>query len=71
MNKINVLMDTGEITKTGTLAMTFHKSAVEANPYVRFGYAPLKIFNHTGGNVSGSMNVDPINMTHTIQQSTK
>ena len=34
----------GEITKTDTLAMTLHKPAEEANPYVQFGYGPLKTF---------------------------
>ena len=29
---------------TGTLATTLHKSAGEANTYVRFGYVPHKIF---------------------------
>ena len=29
---------------TGTLAMTFHKPAGEANPYVQFGYGPQTIF---------------------------
>ena len=55
--------------KTVTLAMTSHKPAVEANPYVRFGYSLLEIGSHTQGQVSGSMNDDPINMIHTSQQS--
>ena len=29
---------------TGTLYTTFHKPAGEANPYVRFGYGPQKMF---------------------------
>ena len=29
---------------TGTLTMTFHKPAGEANLYVRFGYSPHTIF---------------------------
>ena len=64
-------MATGAITKTGTLAMTFHKPAGEANPYVWFGYSPLTIFNHTRGQVSLSMNSNTINMIHTSQKSTK
>ena len=64
-------MATGAITKTGTLATTFHKPAGEANMYVRFGYSPLKIFNHTWGQVSGIMNADTVNMIHTGQQTTK
>ena len=31
--------------KPGTLAMTFHKPAVETNLYVRFGYGKLKQSN--------------------------
>ena len=42
LRPINVLMMTDEITKTGTLATTFHKPAGEVNPYVLFGYGPLK-----------------------------
>ena len=71
LNAINLLIARGAITKTGTLAMTFHKPAGEANQYVRFGYGPLSICNHTQGQVLGSMNTDPINMIHTSQQSTK
>ena len=70
LNPINVLMTTGGITKTGTLATTFHKLLVEANPYVRFGYIPLEICNHTQGQVSGSINADPMNMIHTNQKPT-
>ena len=64
-------MVTGAITKTDTLATTFHKAAGEENQYVRFGYNPLKICNHTRGQVSVSMNTDPIIMIHTSQQPTK
>ena len=64
-------MATGKITKTGTLAMEFNKPAGEEDMYVQFGYVPLKIFNHTQGQVSGSMDADPINMIHTSQQSKK
>ena len=39
--------------------------------YVQFGYVPLKICNYTQGQVSGSMNTNPINITHPSQQSTK
>ena len=42
MKPINVLVTTGATTKTGTLAMTFHKSAGEANPYVWFGIRPTE-----------------------------
>ena len=41
------------------------------DPYVHFGYGPLKICLHTLEQVSGSMNNDPINLIHTSQQSTK
>ena len=41
------------------------------NPYVRFGYSPLTICNHTQGKFSVSMNTDPINMIHISKQSTK
>ena len=61
MNKIYVLMETGEITKTVILATTFHKPAGEENVYVQFRCLPLKIFNYTRGRVSGSINTDPIN----------
>ena len=71
MELINVLMVKSEITKTGTLATNFHKPVGEENLYVQFGYDTLKIYNHTRGQVSGSMNDDPINMIHKSQQSTK
>ena len=71
MKTINVLMVTGAIIKTGRFATTFHKPAGEANLYVQFVYVPLKIYNHTPGQVSVSMNADPINMIHITQQSTK
>ena len=71
LNSLNLLMATGAITKTGTLATTFHKPEGEANPYVRFGCNPLKCFNHTQGQVSGSMNSDPVNMVHKSQKTTK
>ena len=45
---------------TGTLAIKFHKPAGEENPYVRFGYVPQKISNHTRGQLSVSMNSDVI-----------
>ena len=71
MNPINVMIATGEITKTSTLATTFHKPAGEANPYVWFGYVPLTIFNHTGEQVSGSMNADTMNIINTIKNQQK
>ena len=40
----------------------------EANPYVWFGYESPEICNHTGGQVSGSMNAYPINIIHTSQK---
>ena len=46
---------------TGTLDTTFLKPVVGVNPFVRFGYDPQTICNHTQGQVSGSMNADPIN----------
>ena len=62
---------TGAITKTRTLATTFHKLAGEGNPSVQIGYHPLKICNHTPEQVSGSMYADPISIMHTSQKSTK
>ena len=46
LKPINVLIATGDITKTGTLVTTLHKPAGESNLYVRFGYVPLTISNH-------------------------
>ena len=66
LKQINSLIVTGEITKTGTLATTFHKPAGEANPYVRFGCSPLTICNHIWGQNSESMSADPMNMMHKI-----
>ena len=71
LNPINILMVTGEITKTGTLATALHKHAVETNTYDRFIYSPLSILYHTWGQVSGSMNDNPIKMIPKSQQSTK
>ena len=51
MNQINVLMSTGEITKTGTLTTTLQKHAVDGNMYVWFGYGSQKICNQTRGQV--------------------
>ena len=62
MNPINVLMATGAITKTDTLATTFHNTMGEVNPYVRFGYGPQTICNQTQVKVSISINADPIDM---------
>ena len=44
MNKINILMKAGEMTKTGTLSTNFHKPTEEANMYVQFWYVPLTIW---------------------------
>ena len=71
LKTINELMVTCAITKTGTLATTFHKPEKEANPYVPFGFCTLTICNHTRVQVSVPMNSYPINMIHTSQQSTK
>ena len=68
LKPIHVLMATYVTTKTDTLTTTFQKPAGEANPYVRFGYGPLTIFNHTRGQVSVELNADTINMMHTSQQ---
>ena len=46
---------------TGTLATTLLNPPGEENPYVQFLYGPQKIFNHTQGQLSVSMNYDPIN----------
>ena len=56
---------------TGTLAMTFHKPAVEEKLYVRFGYRPQNVFYHTRGKVSGSMNADPLNEINTSKEQQK
>ena len=45
-----------------TLATTFLKTLVEENPYIIFVYGPHTICNNAWGQVSGSMNVDSINM---------
>ena len=63
-------MATCEITKTGTLTTTFHKTAGKENPYAQFRYVKLKICNHTQGQVSVSINTDPIHIIHTSKQST-
>ena len=68
---INVLMETGSITKTSTLVMTFKNCGGGKSLYFRFGYDLLTICNHTQGQVSVSMNMDPINIIRTSQQSTK
>ena len=41
--------------------MTIHKDAEEANTYVWVWYGPETIFQNTQGQVSVSMNADPIN----------
>ena len=64
-------MMTGEITKHSTPATTFHEPTGEEIPWVHFEYGPLKTCLHTRGQVSVSMNADPIIMIHTSQQSTK
>ena len=46
---------------TVTIATTLHKPVWGANPYVRFGYVPQTIFEHTWVQLSGSMNNDMIN----------
>ena len=46
---------------TGTLATTLLKPVGQANPYVRFGYGPQKMFYNTQGQLSGSINADTIN----------
>ena len=71
MKPIDVLMATGAIPKTSTLATAFHRTIGEENPYVLFVYGPLTICNHTQGQVSGSMNSDPINMIHKSKKPTK
>ena len=64
----HLLIATGEITKIGTIVMTFEKPAGGGNTYVWFGYNPLEIYNHTPGQVSVSMDADTINMMDTSQQ---
>ena len=51
--------------------MNFHKPLGGVNLYVRFGYIPHKIWNHNRGQVSVSVNSDPVNVIYTSQQSTK
>ena len=48
--------------------MTFHKPVGEENTYVRFGYFPQTVWNHTQGQFSGSMHYDPVNVIYTSQQ---
>ena len=60
-----------DINKKCTLATNFHKPEGVSNPYVWFGYGPLKICNQTRGQVSVSMNANPINIIHTSKKSTK
>ena len=64
-------MKTGAITKTSTLTTTSHKPLEEENPYVWFGYKPMKHCNQTRGKVLVSINADPINIIHTSQQPKK
>ena len=55
-------MSYGEYARpTGTLAMTFLKPMGRENLYLRFGYSPQTICNHTQRQVPGSMNNDTIN----------
>ena len=54
-----------------TLATSFLKPAGGASLYIQLLYGPLMIYNHTQGQVSGSIKYDPINMIHTSQDSTK
>ena len=51
--------------------MNLHKPAKEENIYAQFGYGSQKNFNHTQGQVLGSMNTDPVDAINTIQKSTK
>ena len=64
-------MDTNEITKKRHPCHDLPQACGEENTYVRFGYGSLKICNRTQGQVSGSMNADPINMIHTGQKPKK
>ena len=50
---------------TVTLTLTFHKPVGEENPYVRSGYGPQKLFNHTQGQVSVSNNSNPVSAIYT------
>ena len=50
----------------GTLSTTFHKPAGEVNLYVRFGYERHKIWKHTWGQVSGSMNAEIVNVNKQV-----
>ena len=47
--------------QTATLSMTFLKHVGESNPHVQFLYSPQTNFNHTRGQVSGSMKSGTIN----------
>ena len=43
-----------------TLAKNFHKPKGEANPHLQLEYIPQTIFKYTWGQVSVSINADPI-----------
>ena len=45
---------------------TFHKTSREENMSIQFGYVPQKIFNHTRGQVTGSMNAGTINLNKEV-----
>ena len=53
---------------TSTLATTFHKPSWEVNMYVQFGYGPQKLFWHTWGQVSESMNSDTISANKQVNK---
>ena len=67
MNPSSLLIAAGAMTKNDTLDTTFYRPTGEANMYIWFGYGPLIICNHTCGQVSLTMNSDPINIIHTSE----
>ena len=57
--------------KNENLSTTTHKPVEEENPYVQFVYGPKKDWNHTPGQVSGSMNNNIVNIKYTGKKTTK
>ena len=49
-----------QLKSNNTLTRNFKKYTRKENPYVQFLYSPHKIYNHTPGQVIGSINTDTI-----------
>ena len=61
-DKENLLIEANKSEHpTAPLVTNLHKPTGEENLYVRFGYIPQTIFNHTPGQVSLIINDDSIN----------